>query len=161
CWSGSWPWWGRRAAGRTVTAVGSRSGPRVPVARTARPHRRRPVRRPRPTPPPRRVPRARRTRTRAARPPPGPPHGRAAGPPGTVHPPPVEQDATAWVAAEGAVSSGEQLVRLSVQGTGPETVVVEGIAVRVEGKRTPLAWNDYAMGYPGVGCGGNVPARSF
>ncbi|MFC8989768.1 helix-turn-helix domain-containing protein [Streptomyces sp. NPDC057115] len=84
-----------------------------------------------------------------------------AAPPGKVHPPPVEQDATAWVAAEGAVSSGEQLVRLSVQGTGPETVVVEGIAVRVEGKRTPLAWNDYAMGYPGVGCGGNVPARSF
>ncbi|MFF9715133.1 helix-turn-helix domain-containing protein [Streptomyces sp. NPDC014603] len=84
-----------------------------------------------------------------------------AAPPGKVHPPPVEQDATAWVAAEGAVSSGEQLVRLSVQGTGPETVVVEGIAVRVEGKRAPLAWNDYAMGYPGVGCGGNVPARSF
>ncbi|MGW6293145.1 helix-turn-helix domain-containing protein [Streptomyces sp. NPDC055058] len=84
-----------------------------------------------------------------------------AAPPGRVHPPPVEQDATAWVAAERAVSSGEQLVRLSVQGTGPETVVVEGIAVRVAGKRAPLAWNDYAMGYPGVGCGGNVPARSF
>ncbi|MEU3945806.1 helix-turn-helix domain-containing protein [Streptomyces sp. NPDC029526] len=84
-----------------------------------------------------------------------------AAPPGKVHPPPVEQDATAWVAAERAVSSGEQLVRLSVQGTGAETVVVEGITVRVTGKRAPLAWNDYAMGYPGVGCGGNVPARSF
>ncbi|MFJ9664148.1 helix-turn-helix domain-containing protein [Streptomyces sp. NPDC101219] len=84
-----------------------------------------------------------------------------AAPPGKVHPPPVEQDATAWVAAEGAVSSGEQLVRLSVQGTGPETVVVEGVAVRVAGKRAPLAWNDYAMGYPGVGCGGNVATRSF
>ncbi|WP_208818422.1 helix-turn-helix domain-containing protein [Streptomyces marokkonensis] len=81
--------------------------------------------------------------------------------PGEVHPPPIEDDATAWVAAERAVSSGEQYVRLTVQGTGAETVVVEGLTVRVAGKRAPLAWNDYAMGYPGVGCGGGVPTRAF
>lgn len=81
--------------------------------------------------------------------------------PGEVHPPPIEDDATAWVAAERAVPSGEQYVRLTVQGTGAETVVVEGVTVRVAGKRAPLAWNDYAMGYPGVGCGGGVPTRAF
>ncbi|GGX32902.1 transcriptional regulator [Streptomyces malachitofuscus] len=78
-----------------------------------------------------------------------------------VKPPPEEPDATAWVSSFGAVSSGEQYVRLTVQGTGDETVVVEGLSVRVAGKRSPLAWNDFVMGYPGVGCGGNVPTRSF
>ncbi|QCD57459.1 helix-turn-helix domain-containing protein [Streptomyces hawaiiensis] len=82
-------------------------------------------------------------------------------PPGRVRPPPVEQDAPGWVAAMGAVSSGEQLLKLTVQGTGKETVVVKGLTVRMAGKRAPLAWNDYAMGYPGVGCGGGVPTRFF
>ncbi|MCF3136444.1 helix-turn-helix domain-containing protein [Streptomyces olivochromogenes] len=81
-------------------------------------------------------------------------------PPTDVAPPPTENDATAWVAAHGAVSSGEQFVTLTVQGTGKETVVVESLTVRSD-KRSPLAWNDYAMGYPGVGCGGGVPTRSF
>ncbi|MFF4565907.1 helix-turn-helix domain-containing protein [Streptomyces sp. NPDC001435] len=81
-------------------------------------------------------------------------------PPTKVAPPPTENDATAWVAAHGAVSSGEQYVTLTVQGTGKETVVVESLTVRSD-KRSPLAWNDYAMGYPGVGCGGGVPTRSF
>ncbi|MFG1665469.1 helix-turn-helix domain-containing protein [Streptomyces sp. Y7] len=79
--------------------------------------------------------------------------------PGTeVGPPPVEQDAPAWVGAHKAVSAGEQLVKLTVQGTGKETVVVDGLKVRVVGKDTPPAWNDYVMG---VGCGGNVPTRPF
>ncbi|MFD5334411.1 helix-turn-helix domain-containing protein [Streptomyces hawaiiensis] len=82
-------------------------------------------------------------------------------PPGRVRPPPVEQDAPGWVAAMGAVPSGEQLLKLTVQGTGKETVVVKGLTVRMAGKRAPLAWNDYAMGYPGVGCGGGVPTRFF
>jgi plasmid maintenance system antidote protein VapI len=82
-------------------------------------------------------------------------------PPGQVGPPPLEQDAPAWVAAMGAVPSGKQFLKLTVQGTGKETVVVDGLTVRMAGKRAPLAWNDYAMGYPGVGCGGNVPTRSF
>ncbi|WDV53615.1 helix-turn-helix transcriptional regulator [Streptomyces coeruleorubidus] len=82
-------------------------------------------------------------------------------PPGRVGPPPLEQDAPAWVGAMGAVPSGQQYLKLTVQGTGKETVVVDGLTVRMAGKRAPLAWNDYAMGYPGVGCGGNVPTRSF
>ncbi|MER5942270.1 helix-turn-helix transcriptional regulator [Streptomyces sp. NPDC001928] len=75
-----------------------------------------------------------------------------------VGPPPVEQDAPAWVGAYKAVSAGEQLLTLTVQGTGEETVVVDGLKVRVVGKDTPPAWNDYVMG---VGCGGNVPTRPF
>ncbi|WP_225654310.1 helix-turn-helix domain-containing protein [Streptomyces pseudogriseolus] len=78
-----------------------------------------------------------------------------------MKPPPVEEGAASWVAANGAVSSGQQYLRLTVQGTGPETVVIDGLTVRVAGKRAPLAWNDFAMAYPGVGCGGGVPTRAF
>ncbi|MFH8339110.1 helix-turn-helix domain-containing protein [Streptomyces sp. AM6-12] len=82
-------------------------------------------------------------------------------PPADVSPPPVENDAPAWVAVHQAVSAGEQFVTLTVQGSGKQTVVLEGMSVRMAGKRAPLAWNDYAMGYPGVGCGGGVPTHSF
>ncbi|MFZ4158402.1 helix-turn-helix domain-containing protein [Streptomyces griseoincarnatus] len=78
-----------------------------------------------------------------------------------MRPPPLEEGAAAWVAAHDAVSSGQQYLRLTVQGTGAETVVVDGLTVRVAGKRAPLAWNDYAMAYPGVGCGGGVQTRAF
>ncbi|WP_149828616.1 helix-turn-helix domain-containing protein [Streptomyces tailanensis] len=81
--------------------------------------------------------------------------------PEEVAAPPLEQDAPAWVAAAGAVSSGKQFVTLTVQGTGAETVVVDSLKVRMIEKRSPLAWNDYVMGYPGVGCGAGVPTRSF
>ncbi|MEU3282038.1 helix-turn-helix transcriptional regulator [Streptomyces antibioticus] len=81
--------------------------------------------------------------------------------PREVGPPPVEQDAPAWVSRHGAVSAGQQYLELTVQGTGEETVVVDGLTVRTVARRSPLAWNDYAMGYPGVGCGGGVPTRSF
>ncbi|WP_225101538.1 helix-turn-helix transcriptional regulator [Streptomyces sp. CoH27] len=81
--------------------------------------------------------------------------------PGDVSPPPLEQDAPAWVAVHQAVSAGEQYVTFTVQGTGADTVVLEGLSVRMAGRRAPLAWNDYAMGYPGVGCGGGVPTRAF
>ncbi|MEU9383762.1 hypothetical protein AB0D38_23480, partial [Streptomyces sp. NPDC048279] len=81
--------------------------------------------------------------------------------PADVAPPPLETDATAWVTAHQAVSSGEQYVTLTVQGTGARSVVLEGLTVRTAERSSPLAWNDYAMGYPGVGCGGNVPTRSF
>ncbi|MEU8695059.1 helix-turn-helix transcriptional regulator [Streptomyces sp. NPDC048665] len=81
--------------------------------------------------------------------------------PSDVSPPPLEQDAPAWVAVHRAVSAGEQFVTLTVQGTGGNTVVLEGLSVRMAGRRAPLAWNDYAMGYPGVGCGGGVPTRAF
>ncbi|MFF4299049.1 helix-turn-helix domain-containing protein [Streptomyces vinaceus] len=82
-------------------------------------------------------------------------------PPAQVAPPPLERDAPAWVGAVGAVSAGEQYVTLTLQGTGKDTVVLESLTVRTAGKRAPLAWNDYAMGYPGVGCGAGVPTRSF
>ncbi len=81
--------------------------------------------------------------------------------PAEVGPPPLEQDAPAWVSSEGAVASGKQFLTLTVQGTGEETVVVRSLKVRMTDKRSPLAWNDYAMGYPGVGCGAGVPTRSF
>jgi transcriptional regulator with XRE-family HTH domain len=84
-----------------------------------------------------------------------------ARPPAEVAPPPLEQDAGAWVSSAGAVSSGEQFLTLTVQGSGKETVVVRSLTVRTVDKRSPLAWNDYAMGYPGVGCGAGVPTRSF
>nr|WP_308429815.1 hypothetical protein [Streptomyces ruber] len=82
-------------------------------------------------------------------------------PPSEVGPPPVEGNAAAWVRAEGAVTSGKQFIILTVQGTGPETVVVENISVRIAAKRSPLAWNDYAMAFPGAGCGGGVQTRTF
>ncbi|MDG5806609.1 helix-turn-helix transcriptional regulator [Streptomyces ossamyceticus] len=82
-------------------------------------------------------------------------------PPKDVAEPPPEPDAASWVARMGAVSSGGQYLRLTVQGTGKETVVVNSVKVRTVAKRQPLPWNDYVMGYPGVGCGAGVPTRSF
>ncbi|WP_020134372.1 transcriptional regulator [Streptomyces sp. 351MFTsu5.1] len=78
--------------------------------------------------------------------------------PAQVGPPASEQDAPRWAAAYGAVSSGEQRVALTVQGTGAETVVLNALHVRVLSKNAPLAWNDYSMG---VGCGGGVGTKSF
>ncbi|MEV6838175.1 helix-turn-helix domain-containing protein [Streptomyces sp. NPDC051133] len=82
-------------------------------------------------------------------------------PPADVSPPPLEQDAPAYVAVHKAVSAGKQYVTFTVQGTGSATVVLEQLSVRMAGRRAPLAWNDYAMGYPGVGCGGGMRPRSF
>lgn len=78
--------------------------------------------------------------------------------PEQVGPPASEQDAPRWAAAYGAVSSGEQRIALTVQGTGEDTVVLEALHVRVLTKGAPLAWNDYSMG---VGCGGGVGTKSF
>ncbi|WP_318209370.1 transcriptional regulator [Streptomyces sp. SJL17-1] len=78
--------------------------------------------------------------------------------PEQVPPPPTEQDAPGWIAALDAVPGGDQLLRLTVQGTGKQTVVLEALHVRVVSKKAPLAWNDYVMG---VGCGGNVSTKSF
>ncbi|WP_327409234.1 helix-turn-helix domain-containing protein [Streptomyces sp. NBC_01281] len=75
-----------------------------------------------------------------------------------VPPPPNESDARGWVTALGGVPSGEQLLSLTVQGTGKATVVLKALHVRVLDKSAPLAWNDYAMG---VGCGGGVETTSF
>nr|WP_202502023.1 helix-turn-helix transcriptional regulator [Streptomyces sp. SID5785] len=78
--------------------------------------------------------------------------------PDHVGPPADEQGAPGWASAYGAVSGGEQRVALTLQGTGPDTVVLEALHVTVAGKSAPLAWNDYAMG---SGCGGGVETRSF
>ncbi|MFE5584983.1 helix-turn-helix domain-containing protein [Kitasatospora sp. NPDC056531] len=78
--------------------------------------------------------------------------------PAQVGPPATERDAPRWAAAYGAVSSGEQQVALTVQGTGADTVVLEALHVRITAKGAPLAWNDYSMG---VGCGGGVETKSF
>ena len=78
--------------------------------------------------------------------------------PEQVGPPAGEQDARRWAGAYGAVSSGEQRIALTVQGTGEETVVLNALHVRFLTKDAPLAWNDYSMG---VGCGGGVGTKSF
>lgn len=78
--------------------------------------------------------------------------------PEQIGPPANEPDAPRWAAAYGAVSSGEQRLALTLQGTGQDTVVLEALHVRVVTKNAPLAWNDYAMG---SGCGGNVSTKSF
>ncbi|WP_323186785.1 hypothetical protein [Streptomyces sp. NBC_00878] len=75
-----------------------------------------------------------------------------------VPPPPGETDARGWVSALGGVAAGEQMLALTVQGTGEATVVVEALHVRVVDKSAPLAWNDFAMGN---GCGGGVETTSF
>ncbi|MGW1895498.1 helix-turn-helix domain-containing protein [Streptomyces sp. NPDC002004] len=78
--------------------------------------------------------------------------------PAQVPPPPSEQDARGWVGALGGVAARDQMLALTVQGTGRKTVVLEALHVRVVQKGAPLAWNDYVMG---VGCGGKVTTKSF
>ncbi|MER5507258.1 helix-turn-helix transcriptional regulator [Streptomyces sp. NPDC002766] len=78
--------------------------------------------------------------------------------PEQVPPPPSEPDARGWVSALGGVPGGEQMLALTVQGTGKATVVLEAMHVRVVDKSAPLAWNDFAMG---VGCGGGVRTAAF
>jgi hypothetical protein len=78
--------------------------------------------------------------------------------PAQMGPPANEENAPRWAASYGAVSSDEQRVALTVQGTGSQTVVLEALHVSIESRNAPLAWNDYAMG---VGCGGAVETKSF
>lgn len=78
--------------------------------------------------------------------------------PAQMGPPAPEPDAPRWAAANGAVSANQQMIALTLQGTGQETVVLESLNVRILTKHTPLAWNVYAMG---SGCGGNVETKSF
>jgi transcriptional regulator with XRE-family HTH domain len=78
--------------------------------------------------------------------------------PENVPKPPPQQDAVGWGAPLGAVAADRQLVALTVQGTGAETVVVNDLHVRVVGSGAPLDWNRYTMG---VGCGGGVGTKSF
>ncbi|WP_395575399.1 helix-turn-helix domain-containing protein [Streptomyces sp. BK79] len=78
--------------------------------------------------------------------------------PKSVLPPPAQQDSVGWATAYGAVSANRQTVVLTVQGTGPETVVLEDLHVRVVNSMPPLDWNQYVMGN---GCGGQVDVAAF
>uniref|UniRef100_A0AAU2A3F9 Helix-turn-helix domain-containing protein n=1 Tax=Streptomyces sp. NBC_00093 TaxID=2975649 RepID=A0AAU2A3F9_9ACTN len=78
--------------------------------------------------------------------------------PDQVPPPPNEPDARGWNTALGGVTAGQQMIALTIQGTGKATVVLEDLHVRVVDKGDPLAWNDYQMH---DGCGGGVDTKAF
>ncbi|MET9147981.1 MULTISPECIES: helix-turn-helix transcriptional regulator [unclassified Streptomyces] len=78
--------------------------------------------------------------------------------PKNVPPPPGLQDVVGWATPLGAVAADRQVVVLTVQGSGAETVVLQGLHVRVVRSDAPLTWNSYAMSN---GCGGGVDTKSF
>ncbi|MEU9222379.1 helix-turn-helix transcriptional regulator [Streptomyces sp. NPDC048376] len=78
--------------------------------------------------------------------------------PKNVPEPPPQQDAVGWATPLNAVSANRQTVVLTVQGTGPQTVVLEDLHVRVKSSGQPLDWNQYVMGN---GCGGQVHTTAF
>ncbi|MFF8262837.1 helix-turn-helix domain-containing protein [Streptomyces virginiae] len=78
--------------------------------------------------------------------------------PGSVPPPPVQADASAWAAAQSAVHAGSQIVEVTLHGTGAGAVVLEGLEVRVGVRRAPPAWNVYQMSQ---GCGGGLTPAVF
>ncbi|MFI2378123.1 helix-turn-helix domain-containing protein [Streptomyces sp. NPDC018964] len=78
--------------------------------------------------------------------------------PQNMPPPPSQQSVVGWVTPLGAVAADRQMVALTVQGTGEETVVVQGLHLRVASSGAPLDWKKYAAG---VGCGGEVATKSF
>lgn len=71
---------------------------------------------------------------------------------------PAVQDAAGWVGDLGAVPAGRQLIEVTVQGMGKDTVVLQDMNVRVQSTSAPLAWNNFQMA---TGCGGNVDPKSF
>ncbi|MFG3247996.1 helix-turn-helix domain-containing protein [Streptomyces sp. NPDC048187] len=78
--------------------------------------------------------------------------------PKNVPEPPPQQDAVGWATPLRAVSANRQTVVLTVQGTGPQTVVLEDLHVRVKSSGPALDWNQYVMGN---GCGGQVHTTAF
>ncbi|MGW4949316.1 helix-turn-helix domain-containing protein [Streptomyces parvulus] len=78
--------------------------------------------------------------------------------PKNVPKPPPQQDAVGWATPLNAVSANRQMTVLTVQGTGPETVVLEDLHVRVVSSGPALDWNQYVMGN---GCGGQVDVKAF
>ncbi|MFD9435697.1 helix-turn-helix domain-containing protein [Streptomyces sp. NPDC060002] len=79
-------------------------------------------------------------------------------PPAQVPPPPVEQDAGAWAATQGAVHGRQTRVRISVQGRSSTAVVLQALHVRIVSRGNPAAGSAYAMGQ---GCGGDLTPRRF
>ncbi|GAA4921370.1 helix-turn-helix domain-containing protein [Streptomyces coeruleoprunus] len=78
--------------------------------------------------------------------------------PGSVPPPPLEQDARQWAGALGAVHAGSTIVRATVTAPPGGAVVVERLSVRVVARRAPLMWPVYAMSN---GCGGMITPASY
>ncbi|MCQ6553394.1 helix-turn-helix domain-containing protein [Streptomyces sp. C10-9-1] len=78
--------------------------------------------------------------------------------PAEVPAPPVQADAGAWAARLGAVDGGSTRVGVTVQGTGPATVVLEAVQVRVVERREPRGLRAYRMD---SGCGGALTPRLF
>ncbi|MGV9252608.1 helix-turn-helix domain-containing protein [Streptomyces sp. NPDC003697] len=78
--------------------------------------------------------------------------------PDQVPPPPVQQDAGAWAATQGAVHGRESMVRISVQGKSSTAVVLEALRVRVVSRGTPVTGTVYAMDQ---GCGGDLTPGYF
>ncbi|MEU3827023.1 helix-turn-helix domain-containing protein [Streptomyces sp. NPDC029080] len=79
-------------------------------------------------------------------------------PPSQVPPPPVQQDAGAWAATQGAVHGRQTMVQISVQGRSSTAVVLEALRVRIVSRGTPAAGNAYAMDQ---GCGGELTPSRF
>ncbi|MDX2815237.1 helix-turn-helix transcriptional regulator [Streptomyces sp. NPDC006207] len=81
-----------------------------------------------------------------------------AKPPAQVPAPPVEQDARAWAATQGAVHGRQTRVQISVQGRSSAAVVLEALHVRIVSRGNPAAGSAYAMGQ---GCGSDLTPRRF
>jgi hypothetical protein len=75
-----------------------------------------------------------------------------------VPPPPVEQDAGAWAATQGAVPGRRTTVQIAVQGKSSTAVVLKALRVRIVSRGTQVSGNAYAMGQ---GCGSDLSPRSF
>lgn len=78
--------------------------------------------------------------------------------PAEVPPPPVEADAEAWARSLRARHGGDTRVRITLQGKGTGTVVLESLHVRVVSRRTPGMHAAYRMD---AGCGGSLTPRLF
>ncbi|MEU5594561.1 helix-turn-helix transcriptional regulator [Streptomyces sp. NPDC020298] len=79
-------------------------------------------------------------------------------PPAQVPPPPVQQDAAAWAATQGAVHGRETMVQISLQGRSSTAVVLEALRVRIVSRGNPAPGTAYSMAQ---GCGGDLTPRSF
>ncbi|MCH0543487.1 hypothetical protein I3F58_28860 [Streptomyces sp. MUM 203J] len=78
--------------------------------------------------------------------------------PGTVPPPPVQQDARSWAARLAAVDGDRSMVRATVTAPEDGPVVVQRLSVRVVERRAPLDRPGYVMS---PGCGGAVTPAHY
>ncbi|WP_217240176.1 helix-turn-helix transcriptional regulator [Streptomyces sp. AC555_RSS877] len=79
-------------------------------------------------------------------------------PPTQVPSPPVEQDAGAWAATQGALHGRQTRVQISVQGRSSTAVVLKALRVRIVSRGNPAAGSAYAMDQ---GCGSDLTPRRF